>query len=429
VKIQINKERREMAKLNKARVGCLIATTGILSVIIGTAAQASTPSSTISFEVAEYSTLTVPFWQNVVKNFEAANPTIHIDLTSMGWSQAQNSTVQQIAANDLPDLVNTATIWLPQWVNSGALQPISSSMLAPSTKADILPALYNVASLYKGKIWGLPIAAGTRALFYNKTLFKQAGLNPNDPPTTWAQMYSDALAIKQKTSAYGYAYEVSDQQAFRYFGYLLINDGGSLLTSSGKAAFASPAGVNALSFLVKADKAGLTPDPIANNLVNMETLFKAGKIGMMIDDAYFFAEIPKGSIDYSVAQIPVGVPGVTPVNWGVTDVLVVSKNADAAALKPFLDYIYQTKIQGKFDENEGFTPLETSEVSLPAFNNPFDKLFVKMTEVSRFDPFSPDFSQLQVLLKTAEQEALLGKATPAAALATAASQFNALPGS
>jgi maltose-binding protein MalE len=52
-----------------------------------------------------------------------------------------------------------------------------------------------------------------------------------------------------------------------------------------------------------------------------------------------------------------------------------------------------------------------------------------MTEVSRFDPFSPNFSQLQVHLKTAEQEALLGKATPSQALATAASQFDALPGS
>ncbi len=120
---------------------------------------------------------------------------------------------------------------------------------------------------------------------------------------------------------------------------------------------------------------------------------------------------------------------MTPVNWGVTDVLVVSKTANAAALKPFLDYIYQPQIQARFDENEGFTPLEKTEATLPAFNNPFDKLFVKMTEVSRFDPFSPNFSQLQVLLKTAEQEALLGKATPSQALATAASQFDALPGS
>jgi multiple sugar transport system substrate-binding protein len=418
-----------MAKGRAAKLGCLVAITGALSLLPGAIEEASASSTTITFEVAEYSTKTVPFWQGVVKNFEAANPTVHVDLTSMGWSQAQNSTVRQIAANDLPDIVNTATIWLPQWVNSGALQPISPSMLSGPTRANILPALYNVASLYDGKIWGLPIAAGTRALFYNKSLFQKAGLSPNDPPTDWAEMYSDAQAIKQKTGAYGYAYEVSDQQAFRYFGYLLINDGGYLLAPNGKAAFDSPAGVNALSFLVKADKASLTPDPIANNLVDLETLFKAGKIGMMIDDAYFFAEIPAGSLDYSVAQIPVGAPGVTPVNWGVTDVLVVSKSANAAALKPFLDYIYQPQIQARFDENEGFTPLEKNEATLPAFNNSFDRLFVKMTEVSRFDPFSPDFSQLQVLLKTAEQEALLGKATPSQALATAASQFDALPGS
>ena len=47
--------------------------------------------------------------------------------------------MQQIAANDLPDLVNTATIWLPQWVNSGALQPISSSMLSSFNPGEHTP--------------------------------------------------------------------------------------------------------------------------------------------------------------------------------------------------------------------------------------------------------------------------------------------------
>ncbi|HUB69992.1 MAG TPA: sugar ABC transporter substrate-binding protein [Acidimicrobiales bacterium] len=416
-----------MRRGKAAKLGCLAMAASMVSITFGSIAQAA-PSTTISFEVAEYSSYTVPYWQNVVKKFEAANPNIHVDLTSIAWGQAQNETVRQIAANALPDVVNTATIWLPQWVSSGALQPVSPSMLSGSVRSDILPALYNVASLYKGKIWGLPWAAGTRALFYNKGLFQQAGLNPNDPPTDWAEMYSDAQAIKAKTGSYGYAFEVSDQQAFRYFGYLLINDGGSLLAPNGSAAFDSQAGINALSFLVKANKAGLSPNPISNSLVDLETVFKAGKIGQMIDDAYFFAEIPKGTVKWGVERIPVGAPGIPGVNWGVTDVLVINKNVQASSLKPFLDYIYQTDIQAKWDAAEGFTPLEQSELTYPAFDNPVEKLFVQMTKVSRFDPFSPDFSQLQVLLKTAEQEALLGKETPAQALAAAAKQFDALPG-
>ena len=72
------------------RWGTIGVVAGLLSVAPSATAQAS-PKVMISFEVAEYSTKTVPFWQNVVKQFEAANPTIHIDLTSMGWSQAQET--------------------------------------------------------------------------------------------------------------------------------------------------------------------------------------------------------------------------------------------------------------------------------------------------------------------------------------------------
>ena len=104
------------------RWGTIGVVVGLLSVAPSATAQAS-PKVMISFEVAEYSTKTVPFWQSVVKGFEAANPNYQVQLTSIGWNQAHDTTVRQIAAHDLPDLVNTATIWLPEWVGSGALQP------------------------------------------------------------------------------------------------------------------------------------------------------------------------------------------------------------------------------------------------------------------------------------------------------------------
>ena len=44
-------------------------------------------------------------------------------------------------------------------------------------------------------IYGLPTNNYTQGLIYNRALFSQAGLNPNDPPTTWAQVETDAKAI------------------------------------------------------------------------------------------------------------------------------------------------------------------------------------------------------------------------------------------
>ena len=50
---------------------------------------------------------------------------------------------------------------------------------------------------YQGKEYGVPYWADLSVLWYNKTLFKQAGLNPDNPPTTYAQILSDAQAINK----------------------------------------------------------------------------------------------------------------------------------------------------------------------------------------------------------------------------------------
>ena len=61
------------------------------------------------------------------------------------------------------------------------------------------------ATTSKGRIIGVPYAAYAQALHYNRALFRQAGLNPNKPPTTWAQLRKDAKQISDRTGAAGYA--------------------------------------------------------------------------------------------------------------------------------------------------------------------------------------------------------------------------------
>ena len=57
----------------------------------------------------------------------------------------------------------------------------------------------------KGQVIAIPTAAYAQALSYNRQLFSEAGLNPNKPPTTWAQVEADAKQISQKTGKAGYS--------------------------------------------------------------------------------------------------------------------------------------------------------------------------------------------------------------------------------
>jgi multiple sugar transport system substrate-binding protein len=115
--------------------------------------------------VAEYSTKSGPFWEKIVNECEAANPGLNINLEVLGWEQAHDSTAQRIAAGTFPDLLNTATIWVPEWADAGAIQPVSDALVPPDIAASFIPALYEKSALYKGQSWGLPIAAATRGLF------------------------------------------------------------------------------------------------------------------------------------------------------------------------------------------------------------------------------------------------------------------------
>ena len=416
-------------------VGALLLTLGTISATGGVAlAQESSLPGTgatgdISFVVAQYSTKTGPFWEKVVSECEAANPGLIINLEVPGWEQADDSTAPRIAAGTFPDLLNTATIWVPEWADAGAIQPVSDALVPAAVAADFVPALYEKSALYNGQSWGLPIAAASRGLFYNTDLFTAAGLDPAAPPVTWQEFKDAAVAIHDTTGEYGYAFDAKGVTAFRSFGFFLWNNGGDFFTDDGKAAFNSEAGVEALQFLVDLAATGATPDPSGILAEEVGNLFHAGKLGMFIDGNYQIAVTAGKNPDlqYGVTNAPIATADTPPVTWGVTDTLVAGKNADPARVQAVITCIYQPSVRTEFDVAEGLLPVLQSQAGDPAFADPKVQAFAKGLEAARFDPLNPKYSQMQELVKTAMQEAFTGEASPKDALDKAAAAFDALP--
>ena len=420
-------------RIDHARRGALkgLLLAGIaLSLPLGASlpAAADDLKGTLSFMAAEYSPKTAPFWQDQVKQFEAAHPGVTVNLEVVGWQQMHDTTAQRIAAGNLPDLVNTATIWLPEWVEADALQEVTPDYVSDAVRNDIVPALLEKGAAYKGKTYGLPIAAGGRGMFVNNKLLTDAGLDPTKPPKTFDELKADALQIKAKTGQFGFAYDAKGVQAFRYFGFFLWNAGGDFFDADGKAAFNSDAGVKALSFLVDLAKSGATPDPTGSAIEDLEPIFLAGRLAMLIDGNYFATNVQTNAKDvaFSVAATPTIDANTPSILWGVTDTLVISKKANPALVKAFIDQIYSTKARTTLDVNEGLIPLLKSQASVSEFaNDKVQTAFISMMPTARFDPLNPHYSQMQELVKTAMQQALTGT-DPKKALDDAASAFNAL---
>ena len=99
-----------------------------------------------------------------------------------------------IATGDVPDLMGMDLIYAPQFENAGQLVDITDQITAWPELTTASPGHMTVAT-FKDRLYGVPLYADVSALFYNKDLFTKAGLDPNKPPTSLAELreYADKI--------------------------------------------------------------------------------------------------------------------------------------------------------------------------------------------------------------------------------------------
>lgn len=390
-------------------------------------AAADDLEGTLTFMAADYSPRMTPFWEKAIEEFKALHPKVNVELEVVGWQQNHDTMAQRLAAGALPDIANTATMWIPEFVESGGMKPISEDMISPELRAAFIPGILKNGAAYRGEIWGMPMVAHTRGMFWNKDIFKEAGLDPEKQPRTWEEFKHAVLTIHEKTGKFGYGFDAKGVQAFRYFGIFLWNNGGDYFGEDGKAAFNSPEGVEAMTFLADLVKAGAVPDPTGTNMEEVEDQFVGGRMGIIIDGAYFVATLRDKApdISYGVTTAPIAAEGKPNVVVGVTDALIVSKDAEPELVRAFFDVAFTLERRTQFDRAEAFLPVLNAQLDLPEFKEPPMDSFAATLPDARWDPLHPNYGQMQQLLKTAMQKSFTGT-DPKVALDEAAAEFNAL---
>jgi multiple sugar transport system substrate-binding protein len=126
--------------------------------------------------------------------WNAANPTKPINLSYIVHTDMVAKIALGVASGEVPDLMGMDLIYAPQFENDGQLVDITDQTAGWAELADVSPGHKTVAT-FNGRLFGVPLYADVSALFYNKNLFTQAGLDPNKPPTSLAELrtYADAI--------------------------------------------------------------------------------------------------------------------------------------------------------------------------------------------------------------------------------------------
>ncbi len=371
----------------------------------------STSSTTVTFFGADYGTgagaanSTTKYWDTIASAFHQANPSITVKVQTIDWNDFPNKVQTLVQNKQFPDILEGDTA--PQFAQSHLLYP-ASDVLSPGVLGNLIPTFLKDGQ-YQGTDYGMPFTTSTRALYYNKKIFTAAGIS--SPPQTWAQLQSDAAAIKAK-GYIGYGMPLGSEEAQAEALLWFLGDGGGYVNSSGAYTINSSQNVQALQFMSKLAKAGDTqPSPGTTDRKDVWAQFAQGKIGMVLGSPAVIPIIQAAGVlkaaDYATANVP-GRSAPLASTLGVHDDIVAFNTGGGshkAAIKKFLDFVYQDKYQLQFDNEYDLLPATQSGAAAMAKNLMF-AAFLKNIPNSVNYPSKTNWTTVENQIKTTLGQAI-----------------------
>ena len=154
----------------------------LASVALGLATLAASGAKAVEIEYWQYVFDTrVKAMNQLIARFQEANPDIKVKQTTFPYADYQTKVAAAILAGHGPDVVQLFYGWTDNFISGKMIRPLRAEAFpAANIERDFFPI---VSAMKRGNdYYGLPTAVRSLALFYNKKAFKDAGLDPNNPP-------------------------------------------------------------------------------------------------------------------------------------------------------------------------------------------------------------------------------------------------------
>lgn len=397
-------------------------------------------TSTAALFAGSASAVEIEYWQyffdarvaameTLITNFETANPDITVKMTHFPYDSYRTKVAAAIPAGEGPDVVQLFYGWLNDYVEAELIQPLPADAFpAAKIDAEFFPM---VQAMKDGdQYWALPTAVRSLALFYNKRMFEEAGID--GPPQTLEEMMADAAAMT-KTDAAGNITHVGitagmTAQDHHWFREGLVRQlGGDPYVDDYKTVnYNTDAGVAALDFYTNM----FMGDPAVSAIGFMDepqAAFKAGRAGMHIDGSFRIGSLAdQRGLEWGVAELPASADGVRS-NYASYWVNAITSKAEGekydASVK-FMEYITSDEAMQVWLDVVGELPAKPSVGMTDAnANDPVFGPFIRGLSYAHTTKFANESSQRQLLVEMVERVQLEGMGTAESlAIAAAAEQ-------
>jgi multiple sugar transport system substrate-binding protein len=201
--------------------------------------------------------------QGLVGTFEKQNPGVHVEITSLAWSSAFEKFATMVSAGDTPDVVEMPDRWLSLYAGNGRLESLEPYLAQWGETAGLNDRALQVARAVDNTAYLLPYGLYLRALFYNKTVFREAGIA--GPPKTLEEFHAAAQKIAALPGKSGYCLRggPGGLNAWIIFGAAMAGNN-TFFNADGTSTFADPGWVKGTAWLVDLYQHGLAPKDSVN---------------------------------------------------------------------------------------------------------------------------------------------------------------------
>jgi len=229
-------------------------------------------------------------------------------------------TLDLVTGTGAYDVIAVDNMYIPEYAEKGWIVPFT---IPEETIEDLLP-VYRETNMYKGELYALPIYGETTQLMYNKELFEKEGVAP---PKTMEELEEVAKHFTRPPKIYGIALRGlrgEGMNVYIWTGFLRAF-GGRFFTKEDdtgfpieyEPAFNSPEAIQATEFYARLIQKYSPPGGCTFSWDDVQTVFAAGKVAMIIDATNFLTRIEDpaksaiaGKIGY--AELPAGPAGRFP---------------------------------------------------------------------------------------------------------------------
>jgi sn-glycerol 3-phosphate transport system substrate-binding protein len=368
----------------------------------------------------------------MIADFEKEHPDIKVTAVYAGnYDDTRVKALTALRAGQPVQLSVLFSIDLFELIDQDAIVPFDD-LIGPADRPwldSFYPALME-NSRTQGKVWGIPFQRSTIVMYWNKEAFREAGLDPNRPPATWAELAEMGKRLVKRDAAgnvtrYGVMVPSTGYPYWMFQAFALQN-GEVLMNQDGnRTFFDKPAVVEALEFWRDLGaKHGVMP----RGTVEWGTLraaFLEGKTAIMWHTTGNLTPVRKeAKFDFGVAMLPANKRRGSPTGGGNFYIFKKATPAERKAALTFIKWMTSPERAAQWSIDTGYVAVTRAAYETPALKRYLAEFPAAAVARDQFQYATAEFSvhenaRVKKFLDDAIQAVLTGAKEPRAALGEA----------